>query len=212
MRDREVLPVVGEIEHGLEVQVLLRVVEDLGEDEVRVEDAVGIGLHGGNLALPVPLRELRRIAVIVVDMAAHDVQHDEIVLRRVDGLEIVQQRLVVFVGEVVGVVRPFRVIGRLGDERDGAVILAVAPLVAEPVGRIARLFRDVEDGGRVEEFFVVVLALLRERALQHGHGLRPAGVSVREDVERGILQLAVEPGRVLEREVRRERVHVVARG
>ena len=81
---------IGEIEHGLQVQVLLRVVEDLGEDEVCVEDAVRVGLHGGNLALAVPLRELRRIAVIVVDVTAHDVQHDEIVLRRIDRPEVVQ--------------------------------------------------------------------------------------------------------------------------
>lgn len=59
-------------------------------------------------------------------------------------------------------------VGRLGDERDGAVVLAVASLIAEPVRVVARLLGDVEDGGGVEELLVVVLALFRQGALQDG--------------------------------------------
>ena len=99
-------------------------------------------------------------------------QDDEVVLVGVDLCQVRQQGLVVLVGEVVGVVGPFRVVGRLGDERDGAVVLAVAALIAEPVGVVARLLGDVEDGGGVEELLVVVLALLRQGALQDGDGLR----------------------------------------
>lgn len=59
-------------------------------------------------------------------MAAHDVQDDEIVLRRIDLCKIGEQRFIVFIGEVVGVIRPFGMVCGLGDQRDGAVVLAVA--------------------------------------------------------------------------------------
>ena len=57
-----------------------------------------------------------------------------------------QQGFVVFVGEVVGVIGPFRMVGGLGDKGNGTVILAVAALVAEPPGFIAGFLGYVDDG------------------------------------------------------------------
>lgn len=169
--DRQVLAVVGEVDHRLQVEVLLGVVEDLREDVVGVEDAVGIRgfrRHRRTALFALEFVEALWVAVVVVDVAAHDVQDDEVVLVGVDLHQVWQQGLIVLVGEVVGVVGPFRVVGRLGDERDGAVVLAVASLIAEPVGVVARLLGDVEDGGGVEELLVVVLALLRQARCRTG--------------------------------------------
>ena len=213
MRDLDVFPVVGEVDHRAQVQILLRVGEDLREHVVRVEHAVRIGRHRHHARGAVRRLEAverRRVAVVVVDVAAHDVQHDEIVLRRIELREVRQQRLVVLVGEVVRVVRPLRVIGCLGDERDRAVVLPVAPLVAEPPRLIARLFCDVDNRGGAPKLLVVVLALLRERALQDGHGLRPARVGVLEEEEMAVGALFALPRRIFIREIGRINLHIIA--
>ena len=173
VRNHQVLAVIGEVDHRLQVQIVPRVLEDAPQIVVRVEDAVRIRLSIRSCAARRidPALERGGIAVVVVDVATHDVQHDEVVLRAVDLGQILQKILVVLLREEVRVIDPLRAIRRLRDERDGAVVLPVAPLVAEPVRIVARLLRHIDERCRVVEFLVVVLALLRQCTLQHGHRL-----------------------------------------
>ena len=215
VRNLEVFPVVGEVDHGLQVQILLGVVEHLGEDVVRVEDAVGIGLTGGDRRLALGSLEFaegRGIAVVVVNVAAHDMEHHEIVLGGVKLGQVRQQGLIVLVGEVVGVVRPLGVVGSLGYQSDGAVVLAVAALVAEPPGFIAGFLGHVNDGGGVKELLAVVLALLREGPLEHRYRLGPGGIGMAEDEEVVIFCHGGKPGGILIGKVGGEGLHVVAGG
>ena len=213
VRDLDVLAVVGEVDHRGEVEILACVVVDLREDRIRVEDAVRVRRHRDHARRAV-LRgkavERLRVTVVVVDMAAHDVQHDEVVLRGVYLREVGEEGLVVLVREIVGVVRPLRVVGRLCDERDGAVVLPVSALVAEPPRLVARLLRDVDERCRVEEFLAVVLALLRERALENGDGLRPARIDILKEEEMVVCAHGALPGRVVVGVGRRVHLHIVA--
>ena len=103
-------------------------------------------------------------------------------------------------------------VGRLGDERDGAVVLAVAALVAEPVCLVAGFLGDVEDRGGFEEFLVVVLALFRQGALQGRDGLRPGRVGIPEEDEVRVRGLLALPGRIVVFVVICVDLHVIARG
>ena len=200
MGNLQIFPVVGEIDHGLQVQVLLGVGKDLGQDIVRIENAVGIGLGGSHRGLPFcrgKFAEGGGVAVVVVDMAAHDMEHHEIVLGGIQLGKIGQQGLIVLVRKVVGVVRPLRMVRSLGHQSDGAVVLAVTALVAEPPGLIAGLLGHVDDGGRIEELLAVVLALLRQSPLQHRHRLGPRGVGMMEDQEVVTFRLGGKPGGIL---------------
>ena len=93
-------------------------------------------------------------------------------------MKVRQQRLIVFIGESVGIVRPGGMVSGFSHQGDGTVVLAVTPLIAEPPGFIAGFFRHIEDGGRFKEFLAIVLALFRKCPLQHGNGLRPGGIGV----------------------------------
>ena len=213
VRNHQVLSVIGEVDHRLQVQIVPRILEDAPQIVVRVEDAVRIrlGIRSCAARRIDPALERGGIAVVVVDVAAHDVQHDEVVLRSVDLGQILQKILVVLLREEVRVIDPLRAIRRLRDERDGAVVLPVAPLVAEPVRIVARLLRHIDERCRVVEFFVVVLALLRQRTLQDRHRLRPARIGVAEDDEIGIFHACGEPRRIIVGERRRIRLHKRAR-
>ena len=137
-------------------------------------------------------------------------EDDEVILAGIYGWQILQQGGIVFVGEDIGIICPFGMVCRAGHERDCTIILAIASLVAEPVGLIAGFLGDIDDGGRFEELFVIVLALLGKGALQYGNGLGKAGVSIAIDNEIRIFGAFVEPGRVIIREIRRIGLHVVA--
>ena len=77
---------------------------------------------------------------------------------------------------------------------------------------IADLFRHVEEGCRLEELLVVVLALLRQCAFEYGDGLRPRGVSVAVDEKAlALCRHLLHPRCILVWEGRRVVVHIVAR-
>ena len=169
MGNLDILAVVREVYHRLHVQVLLCIIENLRKDVIGVKNTIGIGLNRGNRRIA--LRRLKfveftRVAVVVVNMAAHDVEHDEVVLGWVNLRQILEQRLVVFIGEVIGVVGPFCMVGSFRYQCDGTVVLAVAALITEPPGLIAGFFGYVDDGSRIKEFLAIILALLRQCPLQ----------------------------------------------
>ena len=204
---------VGEIDHGAQVEVLLRVVENLFEDVIGVEHAVRIrrrARHRGVARRRFELRPCVRVAVVVVDVTAHEMQDDEVVRVRVDARQIREEFFVVFRRKGIGVIRPLRLVRGLCDHRDRAVKLPVAPLIAEPVGLVADFFRNVENRCGFEELLVVVLALFGERALKDGDGLRPRGIGVLVEDEAGIGGHLFHPRRIVVREARRINVHVVA--
>ena len=205
---------IREIDHRAQVQILLCIGKDLREDMIRIENAVRIGRRTRRRRVPRRRRKLRPrigVAVVVVDMTAHQMQDDEVIRLWINTRQVREQALVILRRKIVGVVRPLRHVCRLGDHRDRTVELTVAPLVAEPVRLVADLLRHIEDRRRLIELLVVVLALLRQRALQHGNGLRPRGVDILIDQESVPPRHALQPRRILVREPRRIGMHIVAR-
>ena len=75
VRNHQVLAVIGEVDHRLQVQIVPRVLEDAPQIVVRVEDAVRIrlGIRSCAARRIDPALERGGIAVVVVDVAAHDV-------------------------------------------------------------------------------------------------------------------------------------------
>ena len=62
--------------------MLLRIIKNLADDIIRVENAVGIrgrGSCSGIFLQRLELVEGGRIAVVVIDMTAHDMQDDKII-------------------------------------------------------------------------------------------------------------------------------------
>ena len=143
-------------------------------------------------------------------MTAHQMQNDEVICLWINTRQVREQALVILGRKIVGVICPLRHICRLGDHRDRTVELPVAPLIAEPIRLVADLLRHIEDRRRLIELLVVVLALLRQRALQHGDGLRPRGVDILIDQESVPARHALQPRRILVREGGRVVVHIVA--
>ncbi len=176
MGDFQIFAVVGEVDHSLQIEVLLRIVVNLAHHIIGVENAVGIGGRRGSLGIFFHCLEFVKgsgVAVVVIDMAAHDMQDDKIIFGWVELVQIGQQSLVIFIGEGIGIVCPCGMVCGFGDQGDGTVVLAVTSLIAEPPGFITGFFGNVDNGGRFKEFLAVVLALLRKRPLQNGNGLRP---------------------------------------
>ena len=205
---------IGEIDHRAQVQILLRIGKDLREDMIRIENTVRIGRRTRRRRVTrrrVELRPRIGVAVVVVDMTAHQMQDDEVVRLWINTRQVREQALVILGREIVGVICPLRHVRRLGDHRDRTVELPIAPLIAEPIRLVADLLRHIEDRRRLIELLVVVLALLRQRALQHGNGLRPRGVDILIDQESVPARHALQPRRILVREARRIGVHIVAR-
>ena len=205
---------IGEVDHRAQVQILLRIGKDLREDMIRIENTVRVGRRTRRRRVArcrVEFRPRIGVAVVVVDMTAHQMQDDEVIRLWINTRQVWEQALVILGREIVGVICPLRHICRLGDHRDRTVELPIAPLIAKPIRLVADLLRHIEDRRRLIELLVVVLALLRQRALQHGDGLRPRGVDILIDQESVPARHALQPRRILVREPRRIGVHIVAR-
>ena len=183
MRSLQLLAVVGKVNHRLHVQIL-RGVKNFRQHEVGVQNRIRVARRGKHHAGTVarhPLLEVARVAAVVVNVTAHQMQDDEIIFVRVDAVKELQQNFVGQLREVEGVVGPLGNVGGLRNQRRRALVVSVASLIAEPVSFVAGFFGGVDNRHGLEKIFVVVLTLLGQRTLQDGYRLRPRGVNISED-------------------------------
>ena len=172
---------IGEVDHGVEVEVIPGVVVNLRQDPVRIEDGVVEVGFLVNLAV-VEFLELFRVAVAVFDVAAHDVEDDEVLFLRIDAFEELQECAVQ--GRFFQVpVDPFGDVGRVGNQRNRCIGDADGALVAEPVGLIAGLLGHVDDGNGFVERLIVVEIRFRQGVFQDGDRVPDAAVGVGEQRE-----------------------------
>ena len=163
------------------MEVVPGVVVNLRQDPVRIEDGiVEIGFLV-DLAV-IEFLKFLGVAVAVFDMAAHDVEDDEVLFLGIDALEELQEGAVQrrFLQVPVD---PFGDICRIGHQGDRRIGDADRTLVAEPVRLIAGFLGHVDDGNGFVEGLVVVEIRFRQGVFQDGDGVPDAAVGVGEQCE-----------------------------
>ena len=137
------------------MQFLAGIVIDAMEEMVGIVERIAVVPHIVAVLQSVCRCVFRRVTVLVVEMASHQMQHHQVVDLRIHLIKEINQRLVVvhFSHFLLG---PFCHIGSLGDERHRRVVAPDVSLVAVPADAIAGLMGDVDDGAGLVKGEVVV--------------------------------------------------------
>ena len=156
----------------------LGVAEDLRQEPIRIKDCIVVVRFLIYLAV-IKVLELRRIAVAIFNVAAHDMKDNEIFLIGIDVFKEVQQGTVQG-GFLQVSIDPFGYVRRIGNKGNGCIRNADRALVAEPICPIAGFFCHVNDRNRFVKFFVIVEIRFRQGVFQYGNRIPDATVNVRE--------------------------------
>ena len=202
--------VVAEIYHRLQVQAFAGIFIKLPEHVVgisqRILEVQDIVLH----PLFSPYRAVGRVAVEEVEVASLEMQHEEVVLRRVQLVEEIHQRLIVLhLSQVL--LRPFRHLRRVCHQRYRCVVGSEMSLVAIPVNAVSQFVCDVDNGAGVIKLSAVVLVVFRQCLFERLHGVHGTAVRVgKQHAMLLVLRHAAHPRRGVVVHLR-ERTHIVAR-
>ena len=134
--------------------------------------------------------ELGRVTVPVADVAAHQVDDDELApVLRIDLPQVGDESRVEVLRHDIRadvLVDPVLIITGAPDRADRRIPDAVAGLVRNPCGMEAGLPCHVNDGVGIDQLHIIVLVLLRQGFGQYLNGLCVAGIGM---IEEGIVRV-----------------------
>ena len=188
---RHLFPMIGEVHDAVSVEIVRGRIHDASHDIVIEKHGIVVFIihdfrSASDLALIFrPVVELGRIPVPIADVAAHQMDDDELAaVIRVDLLQVRDKHCIVVLGDDISadiLVDPVLVVAGRSDCADRRIPDAEAGLVGNPCRMEASLPCHIDDGISIGKRHIIILVLFCQSFGQNLDGLRIAGVSMIEE-------------------------------